>query len=113
MKLFRYVLVAALAAEPALTFAQTAAPARANNPIVKRDLNQQRRIGNGIQNGRLTPQQGARLERQQTRIHRQVRNMRTRNNGRLTMKDRSTIRHRQNVASRRIYRAKDTTHRKG
>jgi hypothetical protein len=110
MRLLKYVLVAALTAAPALTFAQTNAPARANNPIAKREFNQQRRIGAGIQNGRLTPRQGARLERQQTRIHRQARNMRMRNNGRLTMRDRGTIRHRQNVASRRIYRTK---HRNG
>lgn len=111
MRLLKYVLVAALTAAPAITFAQTKAPERA--PIAKREFNQQRRIGNGIQNGRLTPRQGARLERQQTRIHRQVRNMRMRDNGRLTMKDRGTIRHRQNVASGRIYRAKHINHRNG
>lgn len=105
MKLVKYVLVAALAAAPALTIAQTT-PAQAKNPIIKREFNQQRRIGNGIQSGALTPRQGARLERQQTRIHRQVRTMRTRNNGRLTKNQRRVIRHKQNVASRRIARAK-------
>ena len=105
MRLLKYVLVAALTAAPALTFAQTA-PAQARNPIVKREFNQQRRIGSGIRNGALTPRQGTRLERQQTRIHRQVRGMRARDNGRLTMKDRRMIHRRQNIASRRIYRAK-------
>lgn len=109
MRFVKYVLVAALAAAPALTFAQTA-PAQAKNPIVKRQFNQQRRIGNGIRNGAVTPRQGARLERQQVRIHRQVRTMRARHNGRLTAKDRRIIRHKQNIASRRIYRAK---HRNG
>ncbi len=109
MKLFKYALVAALAAAPALPFAQSA-PAEAKNPIVKREFNQQRRIGNGIRKGFVTPRRGARLDRQQVRIHRQVRTMRARHNGRLTARDRRIIRHRQNIASRRIYRAK---HRNG
>ena len=106
MRLIKLVLVSALTAAPAMTFAQTIAPEQPKNPIAKREFNQQRRIGNGIRNGRLTPGQGVRLEGQQRNIHRQVRAMRARHNGRLTMKDRRMIQHRQNVASRRIYRAK-------
>lgn len=106
MKLLKYVLVAALTAAPAITFAQAATPAQAKNPIVKHEFNQQRRIGNGIENGRLTPRQGARLERQQMRIHHQMRAMRARHNGRLTMRQRRRIHRRQYIASRRIYRAK-------
>jgi hypothetical protein len=106
MRLLKYVLVAALVAAPALTFAQTTAPAQAKNPIVKREFNQQRRIGNGIKSGALAPRQGARLERQQMRIHRQTSGMRASHNGRLTMRERRMIHHRQNVASRRIFRAK-------
>ena len=113
MKFFRLALVAALTAAPALTFAQLPAQQQSKNPIVKREFNQQRRIGNGIENGRLTPRQGARLERQQVRIHRQMRAMRARNNGRLTMKDRRALRRRQNAASRRIFRAKHRDHRNG
>lgn len=105
MKLIKLVLVAALTAAPALTFAQTTTPEQPKNPIVKREFNQQRRIGDGIRKDGLTPRQGARLERQQMRIHRQVRTMRAHHNGRLTMRDRRIIRHRQNVASHRIYRA--------
>lgn len=106
MRLFKYVLVAALTAAPAITFAQTIAPAQARNSIVKREFNQQRRIGNGIRNGALTTRQGARLERQEMRIHRQVRGMRARNHGRLTMNQRRMIHRRQNIASRRIYGAR-------
>lgn len=105
MKLFKYVLVAALAAAPALTFAQ-AAPAQPNNPIVKREFNQQRRIGNGIRRGAIAPRQAARLERQQMRVHRQIRALRARHNGRLTMRERRMIHRRQIIASRRIYRAR-------
>ncbi len=117
MKLFKFVLVAALTAAPALTFAQTTAQEQPKNPVVKREFkrefNQQQRIGNGIRNERFTPRQGARLERQQMRIHRQARTMRAYHNGRLTMKDRRILRHRQNVASRRIFRAKHRDRRNG
>ena len=105
MKLLKYVLVAALTAAPALTFAQTA-QAQAKNPIVKREFNQQRRIGNGIRRGEFTPRRGARLERQQRRIHRQFRAMRARHNGRVTMRERRIIHRRQMIASHRIYRAR-------
>lgn len=106
MRLLKLVLVAALTAAPAITFAQTTAPEQPKNPIVKREFNQQKRIGNGIKSGVLAPRQGARLERQQMLTHRQVRGMRARHSGRLTMKDRRVIAHRQRIASRRIFRAK-------
>jgi len=106
MRLLKYVLVAALTAAPAITFAQTTAAEQPKNPIVKREFNQQRRIGNGIKSGRLTARQGARFERQQMRIHRQFRAVRAHHNGRLTMRERRMFHRRQIFASRRIYRAK-------
>jgi hypothetical protein len=105
MRLIKYVLVAALSAAPAITFAQTTATDQQKSPIVKREFNQQRRIDNGFRNGRLSARQGARLERQQMRIDRQFRAMRARHYGRLTMRERRMIHRRQFVASRRIYRA--------
>ena len=113
MRLVKLALVAALSVAPAITFAQTTAAEQPKNPIVKREFNQQRRIGNGIKNDRLAPRQGARLERQQMRIHRQVRTMRARHNGRLNMNKRLMIHRRQNVASRRIFRAKHHNRRIG
>ena len=113
MRLFKLALVAALTAAPALTFAQATAQEQQTIPIVKREFDQQRRIGNGIRSDRLTPRQGARLERQQMRFHREIRTMRARHNGRLTMKYRRMIRQRQNAASRRIFRAKHRLHRNG
>ncbi len=111
MRLIKLALVAALAVAPAMTFAQTTATEQSKNPIMKHEFKrefsqQQRRIGNGIKNDRLTPRQGARLERQQMRVHRQFRSVRARHNGRLTMRERRMIHRRQFVASRRIYRAK-------
>jgi len=106
MRLFKYVLVAALAAVPAITIAQTPAPAAQNQSVRQREFNQQRRIANGIHTGQLRPRQAARLDRQQRSIHREARVMRARHDGRLTMHDRRLLTHRQNRASRRIYRAR-------
>lgn len=106
MRLMKYVLVAALTVAPAITFAQTPTQAVQKQTIRQREFNQQRRIAKGVHTGQLRQRQAARLERQQRGIHRQMRVMRARNNGRLTMRDRRVITHRQNVASRRIFRAK-------
>jgi len=106
MRIVKFLLVAALVAAPAITIAQTPAPAQHNPTIGQRQMNQQRRIFNGVRSGRLNARQTARLERQHRSINREVRTMRVRHNGRLTGRDRRMIHHRQNVASRRIYRAK-------
>jgi hypothetical protein len=106
MRLFKYVLVAALTAAPAIMFAQTPTQAAPKHNIAQRQFNQQRRIANGVRTGRLAPRQAARLERQHRGINREVRAMRARHNGRLTPRNRRMINHRQNVLSHRIYRAK-------
>ncbi|MGO9435448.1 MAG: hypothetical protein ACLPH3_19920 [Terracidiphilus sp.] len=106
MRIMKFVLMAAIIAAPAITFAQTPAPAPQNHTIRQREFNQHRRIANGFRNGRLNARQTARLERQQRSIHRQMHMMRARHNGRLTPRDRRFLTHRQNVASRRIFRAK-------
>ncbi len=106
MRLFKFVLAAALVAAPAITIAQPPVPAVHNQTIGQRKFNQQRRIANGIQTGRLNARQTVRLERQQKSINHQTRAMRVRHNGRLTPMDRRIIRHRQDVASRRIFRAR-------
>ncbi len=106
MRLAKFALVAALFAAPALTIAQAPAPAAPKAAFAQRQFNQQKRIANGVSNGQLNGRQTARLERQQRSIHREMRVMRARHNGRLTLKNRSVLNHRQNVASRRILRAK-------
>jgi hypothetical protein len=106
MRLLKFVLVAALVAAPAITIAQTPAQAAQKPTVGQRQFNQQRRIANGFRSGRLNARQTTRLERQHRSIHREMRAMRVRHNGRLTPRDRRMIYHRQNLASRRIYRAK-------
>ena len=105
MRIAKLALVAALIAAPALTIAQTPAQAAQRPAIAQRQFNQQRRIVNGFHNGRLNARQTARFERQHRSINREMRVMRARHNGRLTMRDRRVLNHRQNVTSRRIFRA--------
>jgi hypothetical protein len=106
MRIAQYALVAALFAAPALTIAQTPAQAGPKPTVVERQFNQQRRIGQGFRKGQLNMHKTARLERQQRSIHHQMRVMRARHNGRLTPRNRRILAHRQNVASRRIFRAR-------
>lgn len=104
MRIAKYALVAALFAAPAFTIAQT--PAAQKPAFAQRQFHQQQRIATGFRSGRLNMHQTTRLERQQRNIDRQMRSMRVRHNGRLTPRDRRMLNHRQNVASRRIFRAR-------
>ena len=72
----------------------------------KRAENQQDRIANGVKNGSLTPGEASRLERQESNIHHEARDMREDNGGKLTQADKQKLNHQQNVESHRIYRAK-------
>jgi len=71
--------------------------------VVNRQGRQQRRIGNGIQNGSLTGREASHLEKQQVRLNRQETNMRAQDDGHLTQQDRSQLEHEQNRDSRNIY----------
>jgi hypothetical protein len=75
-----------------------------------RHFDQQRRIDHGIRNGSLTPGETRRVEHQQASIDRQESRMRYRHGGRLTYRDRTVLQHRENNASRHIYRAKHNWH---
>lgn len=87
----------AIAAMP--IFAQTATPG-----IDQRQMNQERRIDQGIASGQLTAREAARLERGQERID--AMENRAKADGVVTARERARIHHAQNVESRRIYRQK-------
>jgi hypothetical protein len=72
--------------------------------IGQRQGNQQMRIHQGVRSGSLTPREAVRLEREQFRIERMERRVRT--DGTFTRRERARIHHRQNRASRHISRAK-------
>lgn len=95
------VALALLAAAPAL--AQTGAPAGA--PLyTQRDINQERRIEQGLQSGQLNTREAARLQAEQAHIDRmQARALR---DGTLTAAERARINAAQNRASADIYRQK-------
>ena len=68
--------------------------------------NQQDRIANGVQSGRLNAGQTARIEKGETAINQQVKADRSANGGKLTGAQRNQVNQRQNRMSGKIYRAK-------
>ena len=78
----------------------------AQNEINERQRNQQKRIGEGVENGSLTPGETAHLEKQEAAIHHEVKTERQANGGTLTAQERRQVNRQQNRESRRIYRDK-------
>lgn len=74
--------------------------------VDQRHYDQQRRIDQGLRSGSMTPGEAHRVERQQRSIDRQEARMRYRNGGHLNGYDRALLQHREDRASRHIYRAK-------
>lgn len=63
---------------------------------------QQQRIAEGLKSGNLSPEEAARLQKQQSNIREETRAMRAANNGRLTDAEKAKIQRQQGRASRRI-----------
>jgi len=78
----------------------------ADNEVNERQRNQQKRIGEGVENGSLTAGETARLEKQEAAIHHEVKTERKANGGTLTPRERRQVNRQQNRESARIYRAK-------
>ena len=77
-----------------------------------REVNQQERIGQGVESGQLTPHETARLERKEGRIQNEIAADRAANGGHLTAGERASVNRQQNRLSRQIYRQKhDAQHR--
>jgi len=74
--------------------------------IKDREENQQDRIAQGVKSGELTPHETAKLENQESKINREVRNDRKANGGNLTNKEKAKINRQQNRESARIYNKK-------
>lgn len=96
----RYKIIAAL-----IGVGSVAGMAQAQG-VDQRHGDQQRRIDHGLRNGSLTPGEARRVEHQQHSIHRQEVRMRDRHGGHLNHYDRALLQHREDRASRHIYRAK-------
>lgn len=74
--------------------------------VGERKDNQQQRISEGVQSGRLSPQEAAKLEKQQKHIRAETANMREENGGKLTTADKAKLQRQQNRASRSIHAEK-------
>ena len=88
-----------------------AAGAAQAQTVDQRHYDQQHRIDRGLRTGSMTPGEARRVERQQHSIDRQEARMRYRNGGHLNGYDRAVLQHREDRASRHIYRAKHNNHR--
>ncbi len=79
--------------------------ASTNDPrIQQRELNQDKRIDQGVASGQLTPKEAGRVEAQQAKIKQDEARMKA--DGKLTKKERAKLTREQNRASRTIYRQK-------
>ncbi len=97
------IVIAAIAAVPALSYAQAQDPA-ATPGIDKRQERQQQRIDQGVKSGELNKREAARLERHQERIGKMEDKAKA--DGTVTRKERAKIHRAQDNESKRIYRQK-------
>ena len=70
----------------------------------KRQVNQQKRIHQGVKSGEITKKEFKHLEREQARLQKSKK--RAFSDGKLTGREKLMLEHRQDKASRHIYRAK-------
>ncbi len=77
-----------------------------DNTINERQRNQQKRIGEGVENGSLTAGEAGHLEKQEAAIHNEVKTERKANGGTLTAQERRQVTRQQNRESKRIYKQK-------
>jgi hypothetical protein len=105
MKIIKIILQSAalVATVMPAAFAQQAAPNYNAPTINQRKENQQDRIGNGAQSGRLTAGETRNLETKESALNAEEHNMRAADNGKLTAADRARLNHQQNRLSRQIY----------
>jgi hypothetical protein len=88
-----------------LAFAVGIASAQTATPrVTERQVNQQKRIGNGVRSGELTRPEARRLERRQARIA--YDKAKAKSDGVVTAEERAKLAREQNRASRSIARQK-------
>jgi hypothetical protein len=75
--------------------------------INARQREQQKRIGEGVENGSLSPHEAARLEKEEARFNRQEARLRQ---GGLSSRERDRLEDEQDKLSRQIYREKHDRH---
>jgi hypothetical protein len=80
-------------------------PAQKKPTIRRRQKNQQKRIGEGVENGQLTPKETAKIEHQEAALNKEIRHDR-KDGGGLTPKERRRINRQQDKLSKEIYKEK-------
>ncbi len=98
-------LAAAMAALALPAVAQTDTTTQPQT-INQRKENQQDRIGQGVQSGQMTAGEAANVEKKESNINGEERDMRKLDNGHLTASDRATLNQQQNQLSNKIYQDK-------
>src|ERR1700690_1220250 len=76
------------------------------NEVNQREANQQKRIGNGLENGKLSPNQTANLEKREASVQNREQKDMAKNNGHLTKTEQRGINRQQNRISKSIYKDK-------
>jgi len=74
----------------------------AMSKVGERAENQQKRIGNGVASGKMTPGETAKVEKQEQHINKQVKADREANGGKLTEKEKKQVNKEQNKTSKEI-----------
>lgn len=95
---FRHIALITLAL-PTLALAQAATPG-----VDQRQINQERRIDQGVASGSLTQREATRLERGQQRVENLE--SRAKSDGVVTRQERAQLQHAENVQNRHITREK-------
>jgi hypothetical protein len=75
--------------------------------VGERAENQQRRIGNGVESGKMTPHETAKVEKQEQHINHQVHEDRKANGGKLTPAEKKQVNKEQNKTSKEIHHDKN------
>jgi len=83
-----------------------------NNKVDKRAENQQDRIAQGINSGKMNAGQAANLEKQEAGINQEAKADRKANGGYLTKQEKAQINHQQNNLSSQIYKDKHNGHKR-
>jgi hypothetical protein len=76
------------------------------NQVNGRETNQQKRIANGVKNGKLTPGQTSRIEKREQNIQNTQKKDMAAHNGHLTKAEQKNLNKRQNNVSKTIYKDK-------
>ena len=76
------------------------------NQVNRREAHQQKRIANGINSGKLSPQQTANLEKREASVERREQRDMAKHNGHLTKAEQRGINRQQNRISKSIYKDK-------